>query len=79
MTGRVAYGDALTEHAWLELELGGSCLQQDPTPLLGSFAFEEFRGREYTERFVWRELYCFNDEGFAVVSPLNRHRRPQAD
>ena len=72
VTGQVAYGDELTEHAWLELEHDGVCLQQDATPLLGTFAFDEFRGRAYTQRFVWRELFCFNDEGFAVVSQLNR-------
>jgi hypothetical protein len=64
----------LAEHAWVELDRGGSHFQQDPTSLLGVFAFGQFPGREYTDAFIRKEGFCFNDTGFAVVSQLNRMR-----
>lgn len=74
VTGQVRYGGQVVDHAWVELEHGGVCLQQDPTPLLGTFGHDRFAGTRYTERFVQRELFCFNDRGLAVVSQLNRFR-----
>lgn len=74
VTGQVHYGGQVVEHAWVEVELEGRCLQQDATPLLGSFAFDQFPGTDYTLAHVRRELFCFNDEGFAVVSQRNRFR-----
>ncbi len=67
-------GDSLVDHAWVDLEYGSSCLQLDPTDLLGTHDFLRFPGQEYVRSFVSRELFCFNDEGFAAVSQLNRLR-----
>jgi hypothetical protein len=74
VTGQVRLGGDFVEHAWVELESRGACLQQDPSQLLGTFGFGDFKGNEYTRRHVRRELFCFNDKGFAVVSQLNRFR-----
>lgn len=76
---RVVVGELRTpagavDHAWVDLELDGVCLQQDPTQLLGSFDFADFSGAGYTRYFVQRERFCFNDRGFAVVSQLNGDR-----
>ena len=73
-TGQVPLGDSLLDHAWVDLEYGSLCLQLDPTDLLGRHDFLQFSGGEYVRSFVSRELFCFNDEGFAVVSQLNRLR-----
>jgi len=73
-TGQVPLGDALLDHAWVDLEYGSLCLQMDPTDLLGTHDFLQFPAGEYVRSFVSRELFCFNDEGFAVVSQLNRLR-----
>jgi len=75
VTGQVRAGDDLVEHAWVEVEQDGVCRQLDPTPMLGDFAYDRFRGTEYTSAFVRREFFCFNDEGFAVISQRNRFRR----
>jgi len=72
VTGQVPLGDSIVDHAWVDLEYGSLCLQLDPTDLLGSHDFLRFPGNEYVRSFVSRELFCFNDEGFAVVSQLNR-------
>ncbi len=72
ITGQVALGGSLQDHAWVDLEYGSLCLQLDATDLLGTHDFLQFPGNEYARRFVSRELFCFNDEGFAVVSQLNR-------
>jgi hypothetical protein len=77
VTGQVRTPEGLMEHAWLEVEHGGRCLQQDPSALLGSFAFDQFEGTAYTRAHVRRELFCFNDRGFAVVSQRNRFRGMQ--
>ena len=72
--GQVPLGGSLLDHAWVDLEYGSLCLQMDPTDLLGTHDFLRFPGNEYVRSFVSRELFCFNDEGFAVVSQLNRLR-----
>ena len=74
VTGNVALGDFLTDHAWVDLEIGNRCLQQDPSGLLGAFPFDQFPGTEFSRAFVHEEDFCFNDKGFAVVSQLNRFR-----
>ena len=71
-TGQVPLGDAVLDHAWVDLEYGSMCLQLDPTDLLGTHDFLRFPGQEYVRSFVSREMFCFNDAGFAVVSQLNR-------
>lgn len=75
VTGSVILRDGLAEHAWIDLEYGGGCLQQDPSGFLGSFEFSRFRDDGFTRAFVFEEEYCFNEDGFAVVSQLNRFRK----
>jgi transglutaminase-like putative cysteine protease len=77
VTGQVYVDGQPIEHAWLELEYYGRCLQQDATTLLGVFEFGEFKDTAFTRTYVWRELFCFNDKGFAVVSQRNRFRGMQ--
>lgn len=60
------------DHAWLELEHNGQCLQQDATNILGRFAFDQFRGVKYVETFIRDEEFVLNDRRFAIVSQLNR-------
>jgi transglutaminase-like putative cysteine protease len=72
VTGQVTLGGALQDHAWVDLEYGSLCLQLDATDLMGTHDFLRFSGDDYLRSFVSRELFCFNDEGFAVVSQLNR-------
>ena len=74
VTGQAYWEAGLIEHAWLEIESGGRCFQQDPTVLFGVFAFDEFLDTAYTRAHVRRELFCFNDRGFAVVSLGDRFR-----
>jgi transglutaminase-like putative cysteine protease len=74
VTGQLPLQGELIEHAWVDLEYGGVCLQNDPTDLLGVHDFLRFPNREYTDAFVQRELFCFNDQGFAAVSQLNNLR-----
>ena len=74
IVGNIALPDRLIDHVWIDLEYKGGCLQQDPSGLLGVFEFGQFRGMEFTRYFVQEENYCFNDEGFAVISQLNRFR-----
>lgn len=76
VTGQVTYDTGVIEHAWVEIEHEGNCLQQDPSPILGNFAFDQFPGMKYTQSYVRRELFTFNDRGFAIVSQLNRFRTP---
>jgi len=71
VTGEVEAGDGILDHAWVELEHEGRCLQQDSTDLLGRFSFDQFQGMAYTNAFIRRESYAFNDKGFAVISRLN--------
>jgi len=44
VTGQVWFADALLEHAWVDLEYGSLCIQQDPTDLLGVHDFLSFPG-----------------------------------
>ncbi len=74
VTGQVSFGDSVLDHAWVDLEYGSLCLQLDPTDMLGRHDFLQFPGDEYVRSFVSRELFCFNDQGFAAVSQLNRLR-----
>jgi len=74
IVGNVALPDRLIDHAWIDLEYKGTCLQQDPSGLLGVFEFRQFKGMEFTRYFVQEENFCFNDKGFAVISQLNRFR-----
>jgi hypothetical protein len=71
VTGEVEAGQGILDHAWVELEHEGRCLQQDSTDLLGRFSFDQFQGMAYTNAFIRRESYVFNDRGFAVISRLN--------
>jgi hypothetical protein len=71
VTGEVDAIGGAVDHAWVELERNGSCLQQDTTDLLGRFSFDQFKGMAYTTAFIRREGYVFNDKSFAVVSRLN--------
>jgi len=74
IVGNIALPDRIIDHAWIDLEYRGGCLQQDPSGLLGIFEFGKFPGMEFTRYFVQEENYCFNDEGFAVISQMNRFR-----
>jgi transglutaminase-like putative cysteine protease len=74
VTGQVPLGGSLLDHAWVDLEYGSLCLQLDATDLLGTHDFLRFPAQEYVRSFVARELFCFNDAGFAAVSQLNRLR-----
>lgn len=75
VVGQIPTRDGLIEHAWVDMEHGSICLQQDPTDLLGVHEFGRFPGQQFVREFVSRELFCFNDKGFAAVSQLNRMRR----
>lgn len=74
VAGQTGFEDGPMEHAWLEIESEGRCLQQDPTTLLGSFKFDEFPGTSFSRKYIRRELFCFNDQGLAIVSLSNRFR-----
>ena len=71
ITGEVEAGQGVLDHAWVDMEYKGNCIQQDATDLLGKFEFDQFRGMAYTTAFIRREGYAFNDQGFAVISRLN--------
>lgn len=71
VTGEVEAGQGILDHAWVELEYQGRCLQQDSTDLLGRFSFDQFQEMAYTNAFIRRESYAFNDKGLAIVSRLN--------
>lgn len=72
ITGDIVRPDGLADHAWIDLEYKGQCLQQDPSGFLGVFDFAQFGKLEFTRAFVFEEDYCFNENGLAVVSRLNR-------
>lgn len=72
VTGQVASDKGTVEHAWVSLVHEGTHYQQDPSGLLGHFAFDDFTEGKYSRSFIKAERYCFNDKGFAVVSQLNR-------
>lgn len=63
------------DHVWLDLEYNGTCLQQDPSGMLGRFDFHAFPDNRYVDTYVIKESFVFNDEDFAVVSQLNRFRK----
>jgi len=71
VTGEVEYPYGIVDHAWVDMEYYGTCLQQDATGLLGHFAFDQFHGMAFTRAFIRREGYTFNDTNFAVISRLN--------
>lgn len=72
VTGEVAYNEGIVDHAWVDAELNGICLQQDTTDLIGHFAFDQFQGMDYTRSYIRKEGYAFNDIDFAVISRLNQ-------
>jgi len=72
--GLVVTPDGLADHVWIDLELRGTCLQQDPSGMLGRFGFAQFPETRYVDTYVMKENFCFNDRDFAVVSQLNRFR-----
>lgn len=74
ITGDVLLPQGSADHAWIDLEYQGACLQQDPSGLLGEFGFSQFAGQGFTRAFAGEEEFCFNDRGFAVVSQLNRFK-----
>lgn len=71
VTGEVEAGEGIIDHAWVELERHGICLQQDSTDLLGKFGFNQFQGMAYTNAFIRKEGFVFNDKGLAIISRLN--------
>ncbi len=71
VTGEVVASGSRSDHAWVDLEYHGACIQQDVSGMLGSFDFAQFPDREYSRAFVVDEDFCFNDKTFAVVSQLN--------
>jgi len=72
VTGELAYPGGIIDHAWVDLEYEGVCLQQDATDLIGSFRFDEFKGTLYTRSFIRKEGYAFNDLDFVIISQLNQ-------
>lgn len=82
VVGHVNTDQGVAEHAWVEMEYGEACVQLDATDFYREFPFGEFTDAEYTQAFVWKEGFCFNDDGFALISQLNRFRNgppPQAE
>ena len=71
VTGEIDAIEGIADHAWVEIEYRGACLQQDATDMFGNFQFDQFKGTAYTKAFVRREGYVFNDSDFAIVSRLN--------
>jgi transglutaminase-like putative cysteine protease len=71
VTGELSYPGSIIDHAWVDMEYQGECIQQDTTDLIGIFRFDEFKGTEYTRSFVRKEAYVFNDRDFAIISRLN--------
>jgi len=76
---RIVMGIVMTpqgpaDHVWIDLEYQGHCLQQDPSGMFGRFSFDAFPGNRYVENYVIKESFCFNEQGFALVSQLNRFR-----
>lgn len=72
--GIVVTDQGMADHVWLDLEVNGECLQQDPSGMIGRFAFAEFPGKRYSETYAMKETFCFNESDFAVVSQLNSMR-----
>ncbi|PLX43005.1 MAG: hypothetical protein C0608_00905 [Deltaproteobacteria bacterium] len=72
VVGMVMTPQGLTDHVWVDIDYKGGYVQQDPSGMLGKFHFTEFRDYSYCKQYVMRELYCFNDKEFSLVSQLNR-------
>ena len=72
VAGEVDIPGSIVDHAWLEMEYKGRCIQQDPSNLLGTFAFDQFNESAYVQVFIRDEEFVFNDRQFAIVSQLNR-------
>lgn len=74
VVGIVVTENGLADHVWIDMEHDGKCLQQDPSGMLGQFGFYEFPGNGYVDKYVMKEIFCFNDSKLAIVSQLNRMR-----
>lgn len=72
VAGEVDIPDRIIDHAWLEMEYKGRCVQQDASNVLGTFAFDQFHESTYVQVFIRDEEFVFNDRQFALVSQLNR-------
>jgi hypothetical protein len=72
LAGEVDIPGRIIDHAWLEMEYKGRCIQQDASNILGTFGFDQFSESTYVQVFIRDEEYVFNDKHFAIVSQLNR-------
>jgi hypothetical protein len=72
IAGEVDIPGSIIDHAWLEMEYKGRCIQQDATNVLGAFGFDQFNESTYVQVFIRDEEFVFNDKQFAMVSQLNR-------
>jgi hypothetical protein len=72
IAGEIDIPDRIIDHAWLEMEYRGRCIQQDVSNVLGTFAFDQFHESTYVQVFIRDEEFVFNDKHFAIVSQLNR-------
>jgi hypothetical protein len=72
IAGEVDIPDRIIDHAWLEMEYKGKCIQQDVSNVLGTFSFDQFQESTYVQVFIRDEEFVFNDKQFAIVSQLNR-------
>jgi hypothetical protein len=72
IAGEVDIPDSIVDHAWLEMEYKGKCIQQDVSNVLGTFSFDQFQESTYVQVFIRDEEFVFNDKHFAIVSQLNR-------
>ncbi len=67
------------DHVWVDMEYKGQSLQQDPSGMLGKFGFGKFPDNGFVDAYVMKEIYCFNDKEFALISQLNRMRGSMPD
>lgn len=72
LAGEIDIPGSIVDHAWLEMEYKGRCIQQDASNILGTFAFDQFHESTYVQVFIRDEEFVFNDKQFAIVSQLNR-------
>lgn len=72
IAGEIDLPGQIIDHAWLEMEYGGRCIQQDVSNVLGHFSFDQFQESKYVQVFIRDEEFVFNDKQFALVSQLNR-------
>jgi hypothetical protein len=75
IAGEVDIPESIVDHAWLEMEYRGRCIQQDASNVLGTFSFDQFQESTYVQVFIRDEEFVFNDKQFALVSQLNRMKR----